>query len=182
MKRSLLMGIVLFLLLLTACGKNTGDPNVYDVEYGGKTYTVDQNNQTITFDGHVCEFELSGNGNSMRFKVTYPDGSTYFWNQTGNTGEGGWSDDYDAERYVSGDTLWSVLEQGRPSARNNSGHWFLGVLLVAAGIFQAASPRTLWYISHGWRYKDAEPSDLALGLGRIGGGVVVIIGIICFFI
>lgn len=181
MKRILCFLAVLCLLFLSACGEDTGDPNVYDVEYGGKTYTVDHNNKTITFDGHVCQYEISGNGNSTRFKITYPDGSTYFWNQSGNSGSGGWSEDYDETRYVPGRTLWNVLEQERPKEQRGSGG-AAGLLLVGLGIFEAVSPRTSWYLSYGWRYKNAEPSDLALGLGRVAGVVMIIVGIICFFV
>lgn len=182
MKRGLILCLALCLMLLAACGEKTGDANVYDVEYGGKIYTIDQINRTIEVDGYVCEFQVTSSGNGAKFQVTYPDGSTYFWNQSGNMGAGGWSDDYDENRYVSGQTLWDVLEQDRPGAQKNSGYWFIGLLLVALGAFQTASPRTSWYISHGWRYKNAEPSDLALGLGRVGGVIIIIIGIICFFV
>lgn len=178
MKRFLILCMAVCLLLLTACAGSSRDPNVYDVEYNGKTYTVDQNNQTITFDGHVYQFKVSGSGSNMRFEVTYPNGATY----SGSGWAGSHSDNYDPDRYAPGDTLWSVLEQGRPGAQKNSGYWFIGLLLVGLGIFQTCSPRTSWYISHGWRYKNAEPSELALGLGRVGGIFVILIGIICFFV
>lgn len=178
MKRFLILCMALCVLFLSACGKDSGDPNVYDVEYGGKTYTVDQNNRTIAFDGHVCQFEVSGSGSTMRFKVTYPNGATY----SGSGWAGSHSDDYDPDRYVSGDTLWDVLEQGRPGEQKNSGHWFIGLLLVGFGILEAAYPQVSWYLSHGWRYKNAEPSDLVLGLGRVTGIIMIIAGIICFFV
>lgn len=182
MKRFLLLCMTVCFVFLAACTGSSGDPNIYDVEYNGKTYTVDQNNRTITADGYVCQFEISGGGNSTDFEVTYPNGSTYWRRWSGSSGYGGMSPDYDETRYVSGDTLWSVLEQGRPGAQKNSGYWFIGLLLVGFGIFEAVSPRTSWYISYGWRYKDAEPSDLALGLGRIGGIVIIIAGVVCFFV
>lgn len=178
MKRILILLAALCLLLLAACEGDIGDPNVYDVEYQGKTYTVDQINRTIAVDGYVCQFRVSGNGNDIRFEVTYPNGATY----SGMGWAGSHSDEYDASRYVSGDTLWEVLEQGKPGAQRNSGHWFIGLLLVGFGVLEAVYPQLSWYLSHGWRYKNAEPSELAMGLGRVTGVIMIIAGIICFFV
>lgn len=51
-------------------------------------------------------------------------------------------------------------------------------LLIVMGIFQLVSPQTAWYLSYGWRYKNAEPSDIALVMERMGGVVAIIVGII----
>lgn len=182
LKRFLILCVALCLLLFSACGEETGDPNVYDVEYNGKTYTVDYNQMTVTVDGYTCQFQVTGNGSGTKFNVIYPNGSSYFWNQSENFGSGGWSDDYDETRYVSGETLWNVLELDRTGAQKNSGYWFVGLLLVGFGILEAAYPQVSWYLSHGWKYKNAEPSDLALGLGRVGGIIMIIAGVICFFV
>lgn len=170
--------MTLCLFLLTACGGDKGDPNIYDVEYAGKVYSVNHNDRTITFDGHVCHYEISG----TQMTLIYPDGSTYWWRTSGNVGYGGWSDNYDETRYASGDTLWKVLEQERPDAKQGSNHVGLGFLLVIFGVLEAAFPQTFWWLSHGWRFKDAEPSDMAIGLGRASGVIMVIAGIICFFV
>ncbi len=39
-------------------------------------------------------------------------------------------------------------------------------------------PYFAWYVRLGWKFKDAEPSDLALNVGRISGIVLVIVGFI----
>ncbi|MBQ3534202.1 MAG: hypothetical protein IJA56_03455 [Clostridia bacterium] len=57
----------------------------------------------------------------------------------------------------------------------------LGLLLIPLGVLQAVFPQAFWFINHGWRYKDAEPSELALGLGRAGGVIVIIVGFILLF-
>lgn len=181
MKRIAGVLAALCLLFLSGCG-NTGDPNVYDVEYGGKTYTVDQNEQTIAVDGYACQFEVTGGGNSTKVTITYPDGSSWWHNWSGNSGYGGMSMDYDESRYESGYTLWNVLEQDRPGTRSDSTHAGLGILLLIFGILEAACPKVSWYLGHGWRYKNAEPSDLALGLGRAVGVLMVVTGVICFFV
>ena len=58
----------------------------------------------------------------------------------------------------------------------------MGLLLIPVGLFLLISPRTVWYLSHGWRFKNAEPSDLALGLNRLGGGAALVIGVLLLFL
>lgn len=55
---------------------------------------------------------------------------------------------------------------------------FIGFLFIISGLIAAISPYSAWYLSHGWRFKNAEPSDLALSTERIVGIVLVIAGFI----
>lgn len=55
---------------------------------------------------------------------------------------------------------------------------FIGFLFIISGLFAAISPYSAWYLSYGWRFKDAEPSELALSTERIVGIVLVIAGFI----
>lgn len=184
MKR-LLPLLAALLLAFSLCGCR-GEPNSnrYDVSHAGKTFTVDHEACTITCDGEVYHFTVSGTGSSVSFEVTYPDGSSYHYSESvgGNVGfgQGGWSDDYDPEArgYVPGDVLWDVL--GLRAEREKSGPSpLLAVLLLAVGIFNTAAPQTAWWLEYGWRFKDAEPSDLALGANRILGVVLIFIGGVC---
>ncbi|MCW3793282.1 hypothetical protein OM416_16950 [Paenibacillus sp. LS1] len=54
----------------------------------------------------------------------------------------------------------------------------IGVLVLIIGLIMAIWPYFAWYVRLGWKFKDAEPSDLALSTGRISGIVFVIIGFI----
>lgn len=54
---------------------------------------------------------------------------------------------------------------------------FLGFIILAIGIFNTVSPRTAWFLDVGWKFKDAEPSEEGLGLKRLGGIVMIIIGL-----
>ena len=174
--------LAMALLFLTACGSEENS-QVYDVEHNGKVFTVDQVNQTITADGHIYSFEVSGGGNHVQFNITYPDGSTYWWSQGEGFGHGGWSDDYDPNRYVAGDVLWDVLSLDRQADGNDSGKYIgLGLLLILLGAVNVAGPRSMWYLSYGWRYKNAEPSDMALFAERTGGVIAIISGVICLFL
>lgn len=175
---------LMLLMVLSAC---RSDPEkaaqVYDVIQDGKTYTVDQTNHTITEDGDVYRFSVSNNGNCVDFEVTYPDGSTYWWTESETAGAGGWSDDYDPNRYAAGDVLWDVLNlenQGNP--QRSGGPIVLGIILILFGVVYAAFPRAMWFLSYGWHFKNAEPSDLALGIGRAGGVLAAVAGIICLLV
>lgn len=52
------------------------------------------------------------------------------------------------------------------------------VIMIVGSIVSVLSPRTMWYLSEGWKYKNVEPSDTALVMMRIGGVLGVIFGII----
>ena len=183
MKR-LCLWIAVLLSVFTLCGcQNKEDPDLYDVDYGGTTYTVDREHGTITCDGIVYQFEVSSRGgDSVDLDITYPDGSRYYWTMDGSSGgHGGWSDDYDPEAsgYVPGDVLWDVLSLESAGQGHSGPSPILAVVLLALGAFQALSPRTAWTLGYGWRFKDAEPSELALTVNRIVGVLLIFVGIIC---
>ncbi len=60
-------------------------------------------------------------------------------------------------------------------------HPFLGLLLIITGLLNLCKPEEMWYLSRGWQFKDAEPSDEALEWCRIGGVISIIIGIFVMF-
>lgn len=180
MKRiSAILVLLLCLVLLTSCGPET--QTVYTVENNGISYTVDTVNGTI-FDGkYTYTYMIRGTGSGSQTTITYPNGATYYWSWHGNVGSGGWSDDYDDRMYVKGSTLRDILSMARPRQQEKSGNPLIGLLLIGLGIWNAVSPQTAWYLSHGWRFKDAEPSEMALGLNRIGGVISIVVGVIAMF-
>ena len=172
MKKLLCWLSVLCLLLLCACARPADD------DEGG--VTVDFENGTV-FDGtNTYHFTFSGSSENYGVHITYPNGSTYWWNKSGNVGTGGWSNDYAEGRYISGDILCELIasKAARPKDPDNPAKMIFALLAIAVGAFSAASPHTAWYWSYGWRYKDAEPSDLALSAERIGGMIAVVVGIL----
>lgn len=178
----ILLLLAMLFVFLTAC-ESKETPQVYTVERDGKVYTVDAKAQTISVDGYVCRFEVSSSGTHVDFEVTYPDGSTYWWSEEAYGGGGGWSDDYDPEKYVAGDVLWDVLRLDEQTTPTDSDKYIiLGLILLLLGVIHVAIPYKMWYVSYGWRYKDAEPSDMALLAERAGGIIAIIVGVICLFI
>lgn len=56
----------------------------------------------------------------------------------------------------------------------------MGIALVVLifSIIAIFSPRTPWYLSTGWKFKEAEPSDFALGMNRFLGVIAAIVSVI----
>ncbi|QHT59204.1 hypothetical protein GXP70_03955 [Paenibacillus lycopersici] len=53
-----------------------------------------------------------------------------------------------------------------------------GFLLMLLGLFNAVFPYPSWYLSVGWRIKDAEPTEAALFTNRAVGVIAAIIGLV----
>ncbi len=58
----------------------------------------------------------------------------------------------------------------------------IGFILVCVGLFHSLAPRAAWYIHYGWRFQDAEPSDLYLGFLRVTGVLAIIVGVIVIIV
>ena len=145
-------------LLLAGCsGEQAG---TYEVTVGENTFTVDREAGTISGGGQVCRYTVEGD----EIRITYRDGASYF-----------------EERHTNGSTA-EALAQEVPKASGGGGMALFGLLLIALGIWNVASPRSVWYLSYGWRYKDVEPSDAALVLGRVGGGIGIVAGAALLFL
>jgi len=167
---------VLLVLPLCACSADS----VYTVVRNGREYVVDKKAGTISDGAYTYQYTFSGDSKAYSLEIEYPDGSTYWWQQDkSGMGWGGWSGDYDQSLYTGGDTLRDVLKAKAPRAHKYAG---VGVLLLAVGAFETAAPRAAWYLRYGWRFKDAEPSDAALFLGRGGGMLAILVGIALLFL
>jgi len=56
-----------------------------------------------------------------------------------------------------------------------------GFIAIVIGIVNIIFPNAMWYLSEGWKYKNAEPSDAALIMTRVGGGFAIVIGLFIMF-
>ena len=176
MKRTISLLALCLLLLLTACGRKTV-ATVYDVEHNGVTYTVDKEHGTISDSEHTYQIEVGPSGRDVT--VHYPDGSHYWWSYGDTVSHGGWSSDYDEDKYAPGDTLLDIYFPAGPVVRQeSSSNWLVALLLMAVGIFNTAAPETAWYLSRGWQFKNAEPSEAALLLTRCSGVVAIVVGVV----
>lgn len=57
----------------------------------------------------------------------------------------------------------------------------MSFILIFLGIINLAIPRLSWELTERWKFKNAEPSNEALGFIRFGGGIAVFIGIMMLF-
>lgn len=65
------------------------------------------------------------------------------------------------------------------------GKWaliLLSVFMIVVGIVGMAVPQGLWWLSNGWKFRDAEPSKLSLALAQVAGGVAIVVGAIMLIV
>lgn len=55
-------------------------------------------------------------------------------------------------------------------------------IFIGVGLFYLLMPKAAWYLEIGWKIKDSEPSDLAIILHRVMGLILIIIGLLKFFL
>lgn len=163
--------LLLIALLLSGCGSC----KPYEVASLWGVVTIDPEAKTLTRGSDVYTYEITNTSTT----ILYPNGATYYYSSHGITGSSGWSDDYDENRYIPGDVLISLLEKEYPREKN--GVPLLGLVLIALGVWGIAKPEALWYLGYGWRYRNAEPSDAALVIQRLGGGLSIIVGLLQIF-
>lgn len=153
-------------------------------------YTVSWNEgQTggvLAAEGDQYGFTYSPTGQGYEVEFTYPDGSIWYCQSDNGGGSFGWSDGYDPESagYLPGDTLEEMLVHNGPASSKNGvfKNIFPALLLIAAGAILLIAPRGVWYLETGWRFKGAEPSDMALAVNRFLGGVLLVVAIVLFFV
>ena len=193
---SLFLLAALVIVSLCACAEkqtqNALEP--YTTGWDGKSYTVtpiDSGKGTISDGTNTYSYRYGSAGNGYSVTFTYPDGETYTWMQNGSVSSGttfssgSASLNYDPDKYPDGMTLQRVLAHS-PSAKkteekSNKNVGLIFFLLVI-GVINTAWPQAAWYLETGWKIKDAEPSDAALGWNRGVGIVMLVIAVILIII
>ena len=171
MRRLIWTCILLLLLYPVPAAMAAGTP----VEVDGHALVVDFQAGTITGEGEVYSFAIQGDS----IRIDYPNGVSFVRTGNATAGYGPMDQPFSTAGYLSEDTLFKALEGG-----GAEGGWRLGsyaplaVILLPLGIFSLVKPERAWYVSWGWRYKNAEPSDGALLAQRLEGVVLVVIGIV----
>lgn len=172
-----LLALLLPVSLLGCGGKETK----YTVTKNGTEFHVDNVQKTISDGKNIYRYAFSGDSSRFTVTITYPDGSTYWYNQSGSMGNGGWSEDYEEGLFVPGDTLVEVVREKAP-VNANPGKLVSALMLLALGFFDLLAPKLAWYLGYGWWYQNAEPSDAALVFARVAGGVAVVAGIVLLLV
>ena len=57
-----------------------------------------------------------------------------------------------------------------------------GLVAYVAGLFIVVEPREAWRLSRGRKYKNAEPSKMALGMQYLTGAIAILIGVGILFL
>lgn len=185
----LILAVLAALVLsLSACAekqtKNALEP--YSTGWDGRVYTVtpiDNDKGTIS-DGkntYSYRYDASGSGYSVTF--TYPDGETYTWTENSSSGRGEASLNFDFEKYPSGMVLKGLLRKVRTTQEDRSAKsWGLIFFLLFVGAVNTACPQLTWYLDVGWKVKDGEPSEAALGWSRTVGVVLLIVAVVMMIV
>ena len=85
--------------------------------------------------------------------------------------------EFDFAKYPSGMELNGVLSRTHPNVQKEKPVAVILVLLLI-GVFNTAWPMGAWYLETGWKFRDAEPSDAALGWNRAVGVLALIVAVI----
>lgn len=177
MKRAVIL-ILLATLILTGCAAENQVPQEPYTQYVGNTqFLVDPAAMTITAQGHEFTYEYVENGVS----ITYPNGAVCTESDVGI----GWSN-ADADFTINNGAdyidcymlLIAVPEQAQNEEKQPA--WPLiiaGIAFISLGAWMCARPHTHWRWNRGWKYKNAEPSDMALGVIGAVGIIEIIVGI-----
>ena len=176
MKRFWIATLVLLLTLaLAGCGEQAP---MEAVDRYGNEYTIDREAGTISDGTNTYRYTYKGYSDDYSVSIEYPNGGRYSYSESGGFGSGGGNSQYDPERYVDADILIRLLVEENTVKKSRFGNILAALVLIGGGIFCIACPETVWYLESGWRYRDAEPSDLALGVARISGVAAIVIGLI----
>jgi len=173
-----LLPLLILILLLSGCGKQNQEPYTYTFSRDSdvKTITVNPEDGTILDGTDVYDYVMEKSGSRTSYVITYPNGATYHWSETGNGGAGGWSETYDDNRYISGTILVYALEENQPPEK--LGSVGAGLLLMALGAVNFFFPELPFHLRYGWAVRDAEPSDAYITWAKIGGVLAAAAGLV----
>ena len=180
MKRKFLAVFLMLALLLTGCASGTSD--TYEIEYNGVRMTVDTKSRQITNGEDVYSFTKR----DQEISLVYPNGATceqYYITEHTVAGD----TEGDISGYLDPDILcYAIMNEPQAGSTGMSGGRVLAILLgiglIAFGLWSCANPERVWEMENGWKFKDAEPSDLALRWNEVAGAIMVVIGIVMIIV
>ncbi len=164
-----------------------GGATVYQ-DPAGKTLRIEptDNGARITADGQT--YLVSGTVSQMQ--VTFPDGRVlwqhYENGPSGSSSSGGTEPGVEASMadWDRVSELHAIVFGSASQTADTRGfaRILFGLLALAAGVLSLINPRMAWTILEGgWRYKNVEPSDAYLVFSRIGGVVLIVVGLLLLF-
>jgi len=174
------------ILLLAGCSRKEAVETDYAATAGGQDIVISflegtKSEGTITAENGTYSFSYSMDGT---LSIIYPNGYTYSQKDMNGGIASSWPYAETAEElgYIDGFSLaWSISSAPDGNASTKTVPVIVSLLIIAAGIWFACSPKSIWWLSRGWWYKNAEPSDLGLVVYRLIGCILAFVGIISFF-
>ena len=209
MKRKIaIVFILVMLVLLTACGRAPKGTDWRPISIDGEAVSlvINFDEQTITVGGELITITAYGSNGDVigptapekeldiyhytyddgDITITYPNGATYWESASANGAIGGWDGDYDTDRYVDGMTLAMQLNR---AYRNAGKNWdevvltgLLCLVLAGFGLVDVMHPELFYELRYRWRFKNVEPTELALTMSRVSGIAIIVISAICFLV
>ncbi len=167
--------VLLISLLFTGC---TSVPEPYTYQGGGKTIEVYPAEGKLVCGLEVYTYTVSESGNSTHYHITYPNGGSYYWSQSGWSGSGGGSDGYNELMYIPGMTLVDAIRAGEDQTPFP---WY-ALILGGLGALLFFFPKESFHVTYGWRFRDAEPSGAYLGFTRFTGGAAMALAVVLFLV
>ncbi len=186
--RNTLICLALIFLMLSVGGCSNKEKNKWTVD--GKEVTINQSENIITYDNEIYTYEK----NKSYIQITYPNKMVYREEYSSSgISTSTWSADpnlstgiidittygYLSERMII-DTILKYSSEIDPNARFSlSGRSpILGFIITILGAIVIIFPKGSWYLNYGWRYKNSEPSKVAINVQRVSGAIAVIVGLL----
>ena len=149
----------------------------------GVSYFLDYNKKSIVYNGVEYTYAVDGSRKNPTITITYPNGATYFSGENASD----WSDNYDETLFTPGKELVKLIRPSYTAVRKGPGAWnfIMAAICIVTGLFDAIFPRKAWALDHlfkAWQYKSTEPSNDGLTMTRFGGIILIIVGVILFFV
>lgn len=167
--------IITMIVSLFSCVAEEKD---YTVINGNTKYTVDVSEKTISDGTNIYKYTFTENSENMNIEIIYPDGSSYFEMRQGNSTASGWSHGYDEEKYPSGEILCDVVVNERKPKSEMIEGLIIAAIFAVLGIIMIVFPGSrLWYRRYGWMFKNAEPSEAAITMNYVLGGICIAVAI-----
>ncbi len=203
MKRKIaIVLLAVMLLALTACAAKPKGTDILTVEKGGQELFVIYNyeKQTISVgktlstvygpDGELIWEEDRKDRYRYEYDdgditIVYPNGATYWESATTTGAVIGWDDDYDPDRYIDGEFLARQITKAYNTPRNWDNVITIGLLcllIIGLSIVDIKHPDIFYKMRYGLWVQNAEPTEFALMMSRIGGVCGIILAVILFLV
>ncbi len=171
-----LFPLLLCLMLLCGCGAGSQPSAPYETTVDGQAVTIDTDAQTVTCGEDVYLYNYAVLSGGYTLTVTYPNGETATVEYVGMSASGSGTPEGDYLDVLS--LSWAIEDANDNPDGEAASHRVAGILVMGLGVLFIAFPRFFWYLGWGWRYKGAEPSEVALTVERAGGVVLALVGLL----